>query len=79
MGTTRRTWFRRTCYKYKTYSGLQALEVILKNLGFVCTKFQKERKTIIHVDNLEMHMLFMSSTGHNYNAKPVTVMMGTCQ
>ncbi len=36
MGTTRRTWFRRTFYKYKTYSGLKALEVFLKNLGFVC-------------------------------------------
>ncbi len=35
MGTTRRTWIHRTFYEYKTYSGLKALEVILKNLGFV--------------------------------------------
>ena len=40
MGTTRRTWFRRTFYEYKTYSGLKALEVILKNLGFVCMNAQ---------------------------------------
>ncbi len=40
MGTTRHTWFRRTFSEYKTYSGLKALEVILKNLGFVCTGTQ---------------------------------------
>ncbi len=31
------TWFRCTFCEYKTYSGLKALEVILKNLGFVCS------------------------------------------
>ena len=36
----RRTWFCRTFYEYKTYSGLKALEVILKNLGFVCIRIR---------------------------------------
>ena len=45
MGTTRRTWFRRTFYEYKTYSELKALEVILKNLGFVCSGLNANKAT----------------------------------
>ena len=42
MGITRHTLFRRTFCEYKTYSGLKALEVILKILGFVCALHERE-------------------------------------